>query len=81
MTGRELAEEFTDIWKGLDVGDINKMLAMNVSMDLLEFFAGYAEEFASDCDQRSDDPEELRRRLPNLLVIGYLIRVLEERLG
>ncbi len=80
MTGRELAVEFTDIWKDLDPGEINTMLAQNVSFDLLEFFSSYSEDFADLLSEELNTPE-LRRQLPNLLIIGYIIRVLEERLG
>ena len=79
MTGRELAEEFAEIWSDLDVGEINEMLAKNVSVDLLELFSSYAAEFAADCDRGEDPEQELIGRLPNLLIIGYLIRLLEER--
>ena len=80
MTGRELAVEFTDIWKDLEPGEINTMLAQNVSFDLLEFFSSYSEDFADLLSEELNTPE-LRRQLPNLLIIGYIIRVLEERLG
>lgn len=80
MTGLELAIEFTDIWKDLDNDEINKMLAKNVSFDLLEFFSEYANEFAEDALPEGMVTEELRQRLPNLLIIGYIIRILEERL-
>lgn len=81
MTGREIAIEFTEIFDDLDAADINTMLAKNVSMELLEFFAGYAEQFADDCAAKGLAQDELRGRLPNLLIIGYIIRVLEERLN
>jgi len=79
MTGRELAIEFTDLWKDLDPSQISTMLAQNVSLDLLEFFAAYAQEFADEWLAENGKDEELSRRLPNLLIIGYLIRLLEER--
>ena len=80
MTGREIAMEFTEMWEDLDVADINTMLAKNVSMELLEFFSSYADEFAEICDRQDEEGNLLRKRLPNLLIIGYIIRVLEERL-
>jgi hypothetical protein len=80
MTGREIAIEFTEIFDDLGPADINTMLAKNVSMELLEFFSSYAEQFADDCEAKGLDQDELRGRLPNLLIIGYIIRVLEERL-
>ncbi len=79
MTSRELAIEFTDIWKDLDTKQINTMLAQNVSLELLEFFAAYAQEFADEWLDENEKADELSRRLPNLLIIGYLIRLLEER--
>ncbi len=79
MTSRELAIEFTDIWKDLDTKQINTMLAQNVSLDLLEFFSAYAQEFAGEWLDENEKEDELSRRLPNLLIIGYLIRLLEER--
>lgn len=79
MTGRELAVEFTDLWKDLEASDINRMLAKNVSFELLEFFASYAEEFAEESLGNAELPDEFRNRLPNLLIIGYIIRILEER--
>ncbi|MCZ6715181.1 MAG: hypothetical protein O7B29_14675 [Deltaproteobacteria bacterium] len=79
MTSLELAIEFTDIWKDLDTKQINTMLAQNVSLELLEFFAAYAQEFAEEWLDKNEKADELSRRLPNLLIIGYLIRLLEER--
>ena len=77
MNSRELAQEFTQLWDSLDTTEINTMLAKNVSVELLEFFVSYADEFLSAVS--SDDSIEFRERLPNLLVIGYIIRILEER--
>ena len=80
MTGREIALEFTEMFDDLDSSDINTMLAKNVSMDMLEFFASYADQFAKDCVGNGLELDDVRGRLPNLLIIGYIIRVLEERL-
>jgi hypothetical protein len=80
MTGREIAMEFTEMFDDLDSADINTMLAKNVSMELLEFFASYADQFAEDCAGKGLELDDVRGRLPNLLIIGYIIRVLEERL-
>ena len=84
MNGREIAIEFTDMWKDLDIDEINTMLAKNVSMDMLEFFSSYAQEFADGCESPDGSGKlseaVLRRRIPNLLIIGYIIRLLEERI-
>jgi hypothetical protein len=80
MTGREIAIEFTELWDSFDVDEINTMLAKNVSVELLEFFASYAEQALGDLLPEDASGDELARRLPNLMIIGYIIRVLEERL-
>lgn len=79
LTARELAIEFTDLWNTLEASQINTMLARNVNYDLLEFFSAYAGEFIDEFGRGKLDPELLRSRLPNLMIIGYIIRILEER--
>ena len=79
MTGRELAVEFTDLWQDMDSSEINMMLARNVNFDLLEFFSSYTEDFV-DTLPEDMDRDELKQQLPNLLIIGYIIRGLEERI-
>jgi len=76
MTSQEMAWEFAEIFDDLPVDQVNEMLAKNVPFETIEFFAEYAEAFADGAGIK-DEP---RRRLPNLLLFGYLIRVLEERL-
>jgi hypothetical protein len=79
MKSLELAQEFTEIWETLNTTEINAVLANNVSLELLEFFVTYVDQFASDSKVEGPAWDELRQKLPNLLVIGYLIRLLEER--
>ena len=76
MTTSELAWELADLFGELDTSRINEMLAKNVPLEALEFFASYAESFAKS--EQLDEP--CARRLPNLMLLGYLLRVLEERL-
>ena len=76
MTHSELAWEFAELFGDLETGDINKVLANNVPLETLEFFSAYGECFA----QAEKIEGETRQRLPNLLCLGYLLRVLEERL-
>ncbi len=76
MTRSELAWQFADIFDELDIEQINEMLAKNVPLETLEFFQSYGESFG----QSAGTDEKLTRRLPNLMMVGYLIRVLEERL-
>jgi len=76
LTRQELAWELVELFDELRIEDINEVLAKNVPLDTLEFFGAYAEEFAAGLGVVGTD----RKRLPNLMLLGYLLRVLEERL-
>lgn len=76
MTVEEIAWEFAGVFDELDASQINEMLAKNVPMETLGFFTEYAEQFGQ-VEQIEGDSQ---KRLPNLMLIGYLMRVLEERL-
>ena len=76
MTVEEIAWEFAGVFDELDPGQINEMLAKNVPIETLGFFTEYAEQFAA-VEKIAGDSQ---KRLPNLMLIGYLLRVLEERL-
>jgi hypothetical protein len=76
LTRQELAWELVEIFDELGVDQLNELVAINVPLDTLEFFTSYAEEFCSDDEIESG----ARRRLPNLMLLGYLLRLLEERL-
>lgn len=76
MTREQLAWEFVELFDELSVDHVNEMLAKNVPMDTLRFISAYSEDFADvhELGERS------RKALPNLMVFGYLLKVLEERL-
>lgn len=76
MTVEEIAWEFAGVFDELDPAQINEMLAKNVPIETLSFFTEYAEQFGK-VEKIEGDSE---KRLPNLMLIGYLLRVLEERL-
>jgi hypothetical protein len=76
MTHAELAWEFAELFGDLDPNDINQVLTNNVPLETIEFFADYGASFA-DAEGVSG---RTRERLPNLMLIGYLLRVLEDRL-
>ena len=76
MTPEEIAFEFAEIFDELPAEQVNEMLAKNIPFETIEFFSQYAEAFADGADITG----EPRGRLPNLLLFGYLVRVLEERL-
>jgi hypothetical protein len=76
ITHAELAWEFASVFGELDTEQINEVLAKNVPQETLEFFACYAQDLA----RAQGVSRETERSLPNLLLLGYLLRVLEERL-
>lgn len=76
MTHTELAWEFAEVFADLEIDEINQVLAQNVPFETLEFFNAYAGDFAN----RENIPTGSQKKLPNLLLLGYLLRVLEERL-
>lgn len=76
LTRQEIAWELAEIFDELRVDQLNEIVAINVPLDTLEFFASYADEFCTDEQIES----HTRRRLPNLMLLGYLLRLLEERL-
>jgi hypothetical protein len=76
MNHAELAWEFADLFAELDVENLNEILAKNVSLETLDFFQQYGESFAAANAITGDSAD----RLPNLLLMGYLLRVVEERL-
>jgi hypothetical protein len=76
LTRQELGWELAEIFDELRIDQMNELVAINVPLDALEFFSSYAERFGDD--QTIDT--STRRRLPNLMLLGYLLRILEERL-
>jgi hypothetical protein len=72
----ELAWELVEVFEELEIEQINEVLAKNVPLETLEFFAAYGSDWA-EANEIADAP---RKRLPNLMLLGYLLRVLEERL-
>jgi hypothetical protein len=76
LTREELAWEFAELFEELRIEDINEVLAKNVPLDTLEFFGAYANDFGSALGLVGNQ----LKRLPNLMLLGYLLRVLEERL-
>ncbi len=76
MTHTEIAWEFAEVFSELPTDQINEVLAKNVPMETLEFFTEYAESFGKS--EGLTGPTAAR--LPNLMLLGYLLHVLEERL-
>ena len=76
LTHEELAWELVEVFDELKVEQINELLAKNVPMETLRFFAAYAGDFA----EAENIHGKSANRLPNLLLLGYLLRILEDRL-
>lgn len=76
MNHSELAWGLAEVFDDLHVEEINELLAKNVPLETLQFFSAYGDSMAET--MRLD--AESARRLPNLLIVGYLLRLLEDRL-
>lgn len=76
MNHSELAWEFADLFAELEIEQIDEILANNVPLETLDFFQKYGETFGNALGIQGEAAD----RLPNLLLMGYLLRVLEERL-
>lgn len=76
MTHSEMAWEFAGLFHDLKIEEINEVLAKNVPIGMLEFFDSYGADVASAEGLDGDTA----KRIPNMLLLGYLLRVLEERL-
>jgi hypothetical protein len=76
LTREELAWELVELFEELKIEDINEVLAKNVPLDTLEFFNKYGDDFGSALGIDGN----ARKRLPNLMLLGYLLRLLEDRL-
>jgi hypothetical protein len=76
MSHAHLAWEFADLFGELSTERMNEMLAKNVPLETLEFFQQYSDAFGMSESLDGDT----RERLPNLMLVGYLLRILEERL-
>ncbi len=76
VTSEQIAWELAEIFNDLPTERVNEMLANNVPLEVLRFATGYGDDFA----EVHGLEEQVRCQLPNLVVLGYLLRVLEERL-
>jgi hypothetical protein len=76
LTRQELAWELVEVLDELTAEELSELVAKNVPREAHDFFNHYAREF---CEGLPID-KSIRGRLPNLMLLGYLLRVLEERL-
>lgn len=76
MSFEEMAWQLAEVFHELDTDQINEMLAINVHNDAL----GFISEYANDFGKAADLDGETAARLPNLMLMGYLLRVVEDRL-
>ena len=76
MDHTHLAWEFAELFADLGNDEINELLAKNVPLETLQFFEKYGDDFGRNAGVGG----EALRRLPNLMLMGYLLRVLEERI-
>jgi hypothetical protein len=76
LTREELAWELVEILDELTGEELAELVTKNVPREAHDFFNHYAREF---CEGLAID-KSISGRLPNLMLLGYLLRVLEERL-
>ncbi len=76
LTREELGWELVEVFEELSNEHINELLAKNVPLETLRFLSVYADDFGA----ANSIEGVARKRLPNLLLLGYLLRVLEDRL-
>ena len=76
LTRSELAWELVEVFEELSNERINELLAKNVPLETLRFLSVYADDFGA----ANSIEGVARKRLPNLLVLGYLLHLLEDRL-
>ena len=76
LTREELAWELVEILDELSAEELAELVSKNVPSEAHDFFNHYAREF---CEGLPID-KSIAGRLPNLMLLGYLLRVLEERL-
>jgi hypothetical protein len=76
LTREELAWELVEVLDELSAEELSELVAKNVPRETLEFFAHYAREFSDGLPIE----KSVGQRLPNLMLLGYLLHVLEDRL-
>ena len=72
----ELGWELASLFEELEADEINEMLIKNVPMETLRFFSEYSDQLSATVEKREDLPH----KVPNLLLLGYLLRILEDRI-
>jgi len=78
MTFEELAWSFVEVYEELDIAQINEVLRENTPVEALEFFFAYANQVRTE--EGLVDDEQGADRLAELMLVGYLIHALQERL-
>ena len=76
MTFEKMALNFVEAFEDLEVDQIYEVLQKNIPSERLDFFNEYADDFG----KAADIDEVARKRLANLMMVGYLLRVLEDHL-
>ena len=76
LTRHEIAWQLAELFDELNIDQLNEIMEKNVPGEMLEFFSAYTDEFSAE----RSVADSARSGLPNLMILGYLLRVLEERL-
>lgn len=76
LTREELAWELVEVLDDLSAEELSELVAKNVPLETIDFFSRYSGEFSEGLPIDG----ATAKRLPNLMLLGYLLRVLEDRL-
>ena len=72
----QICWELAGLFNGLSESDVEEVIAKNVPPEMIRFVSRYGRDF-SEVHELNEVTES---QLPNLVLMGYLIRLLEERL-
>ncbi len=75
LTREQLSWEFAELFHDLSVEHVDEILAKNVPIETLRFATDFGDDFAEVHGLET----LFRHQLPNLFLMGYLFRSLEEK--
>jgi hypothetical protein len=70
---KDLAVEFINLIRGMDPADLNALIVKEAGEELAQFFLSYSANLISK------DPKRVLENTSSLMLMGYLIRMREEK--
>ncbi|MEE2678258.1 MAG: hypothetical protein VX546_06730 [Myxococcota bacterium] len=77
VSTQQICWELAEIFNGLSEDSFDELIAKNVPADIAEFASRYGDDFS----KVHGLTEVARTQIPSLILLGYLARIVEERLG